>query len=266
MDVFNIMYLGLDEVVPEKQLGTIKLHCSGGIQYLYQVEDVDIHRPSIKYGDCIPITVKGPSVPFYDYIYIEFDLFCGAYKGKKRLQWDPIPHEASVKSLLFTSNDGTGQVLVHFGAYANAAVASVEVKLSTSSNVCGVVLASNSELELDHCASVLFMEKSSGLMVGEDDIIPLSRSFVGVPLHSELYVEASLSIDGHLLTGFVSFDPEKEGLCEKFLTNDNEEKISVKVVWVDIADFDTRKGLIHRMYDQDSISQVRIWLSLTNYR
>ncbi|KAK1356574.1 hypothetical protein POM88_049830 [Heracleum sosnowskyi] len=261
LDVFNIVYLGVDEIVPEKQLGTIKLLCSGGFQYLYKVEDVDIKRPSIKYGDSIPVSVKGPSVPFFDYVFIEFDLFCGAYKGKKHLQWDPLPHEVSVKSLFFTSNDGTGQILVHIGAYANATVASLEVKLSAATNVCGVVFSSNSDLELAHCANVLFMEKSDNeLIVAQDGLIPLARSFVGVPLHSKLYVEVSLSVDGHQLTGVFSFDPLKDGVCENFLTNDKEEKIFIKVTWVDISESDTRKSLIRRMYDQDAVSQRNVTL------
>ncbi|KAK1385510.1 hypothetical protein POM88_023245 [Heracleum sosnowskyi] len=262
MDVFNIMYLGTDEVVPEKQLGTIKLHSSGGIQYLYKVEDVDIHRPSIKYGDSIPVTIKGPSIPFFDSVIIEFDLFCGAYKGKKRLQWDPLPHEVSVKSVFFTSNDGTGQILVYIGGYANATVAGLEIKLldnSVAKNVGGVVFASNSELELGHCANVLFTEKSNnGLIVGHDGVIPLSRSFVGVPLYSKLYVEVSLIVDGHDHTGIVSFDPIIKGVYEEFLTNDEEKKIIVKVTWVDIAEFYNREGLIHCVYDQDSVNQKNV--------
>lgn len=260
------MYLGIDEIKPQKQLGTIKLHCSGGVQFLYKVDDVDCHGPSIKYGDSIPITVKGPSVPFFDYVFIEFDLFCGAYKGKKHLQWDPLPHEVSVRSLFFTSNDGTGQILVHFGAYANSTVASLEIKLSAATIVRGVVYASNSALELGHCANVLFTDRSTnGSMVAQDDLIPLSRSFVAVPLHSELYIEVSLSVDGHLLAGIVSFDPEKEGVCENVLTtNDKEENILIKVIWLDIADLDTRKGLIRQIYDQDSVSQVCNYISQTD--
>ncbi|KAK1356572.1 hypothetical protein POM88_049828 [Heracleum sosnowskyi] len=262
MDVFNIMYLGVDEIVPEKQLGTIKLHSSGGVQYLYKVEDVDIHRPSIKYGDSIPVTIKGPSIPFFDYVLIEFDLFCGAYKGKKRLQWDPLPHEVSVKSVFFTANDGTGQILVYMGGYANATAASLQIKLldnSADKNVHGVVFSSNNELELGHCANVLFREKSNnGFIVGHDGVIPLSRSFVGVPLYSKLYVEVSLSVDGHDHRGIVSFDPLKEGVYEEFLTNDKGEQILIKVTWIDIAQFDNRKGLTQCVYDQDSVSQENV--------
>lgn len=63
MDVFNIMYLGLDEIKPEKQLDCIKLITDRGFQYLYLVDVVDIHKSSIKYGDSIPLMVKGPTYP-----------------------------------------------------------------------------------------------------------------------------------------------------------------------------------------------------------
>ncbi|XP_017259084.1 uncharacterized protein LOC108228108 [Daucus carota subsp. sativus] len=258
LDVFNIVYLGLDEIKPEKQLGLIKLISSEGFQYLYRLEDVDRHRPCIRYGDLIPITVRGPSFPFFDHVFIEFDLFCGAYKGKKQLHWEPLPHEVSVKSVFITSNDGTGQILIHMGGYANATVADLELRLLDNSaprNVRGVVSASNSDLELDHCVNMLFMKESDNGVVGHDGLISLSRSLIGVPLHSELNVEISLTVDGHNHTRIISFDPVKEGVCEKFISNYHEKVVLVKITWIDISEYDSHKDLIHRMYDQDSPSQ-----------
>lgn len=123
MDVLNITYLGNDQIKPEKQLGTIKLVSGRGLQHLYNVEHVDTRKPSIKYGDAIPLTVKGPTPFFYDdFVYLDFDLFCGTFKGVQDLEWEPCSREVSRQRVLFQSVDGTGWILVNIGRFSGASI------------------------------------------------------------------------------------------------------------------------------------------------
>lgn len=149
MDVLNITYFGIDEIGPEKQLDTIKIISTGGIQYLYNVDQVDMSKPSIKYGDPILLTLKAPTVAFGDCetVYLEFDLFCSAYKGsvhcQAMLNWgDAITETKELRSL-----DGFGVILVQIVHYDTATTANVEVFLSgntTATNVYGAVFATTS--------------------------------------------------------------------------------------------------------------------------
>lgn len=76
MEVFSIIYLGDDVVPPEKQLGTISFvpPYISDMQYLYQVDKVDMEKPSLKYGDPIMVTV-GPQITEFSEFDIEFNFF-----------------------------------------------------------------------------------------------------------------------------------------------------------------------------------------------
>lgn len=169
MDMFNIMYLGLDEVKLENQLGTIKLKFDRGFQYLYNVDVVDIHKSSIKYGDFIPLMIKGPTYPS-QCVSIEFDLFYCAYGGSTQIWWQPALHEITTKSTFIPSINGTGRILINIGSFAYAVVANLELRLSdAATNVHGVVFPSNRELELGHCASLLFQKMPHDQLKVEKD-------------------------------------------------------------------------------------------------
>lgn len=69
-------------------------------------------------------------------------------------------------------------------------------------------------------------------------MIPLSKSHVGVPLNSVLYVDIFLNIDGHDHTASLDFDAQKS-------IKDANDMIKVKVSWC--ADEDK----LCSIYDED---------------
>lgn len=265
MEVFNIIYLGNDEIEPNKQLGTITLFHGAGVQYLYKVEKVDSSMPPIRYGDAIDLTVKGPtsfSGEDDDYAYMEFDLFSGAYKGIVDLPCSPYDdkHEVSLGCVQLRSTDCTGHVFVNIGHFANAAIASLEVRLLdnfAATNIYGVIFASNSKLDSSDSATVLFRKRPGNLLnVGPDClIIPLSKSLVGVPLHSELYVELFLNVNGDNHKAIVSFDAKESGKDEICTTTDMGARIHVNVTW------SVDEGSIHHINDKISANQVCVLYS-----
>lgn len=259
LDVLNMTYYGNDIVPPEKQLGTITLKSGRGIQYLYKVDHVDTRMPSIKYGDTIPLTIKGPTFTFYDTVYLDFDLFCGTFKGTKDLrEWEPYKQEVSRERVLFQSVDGTGWVLVNIGRSTGALITNVKLSLinnPTAANVSGVVFAANSELDLPDCASVLFLKNPGNeIKVGPDGVIPLSKSFVAVPLNCQLSVRVFLKINGDSYTSVLKFDPIDEGVVAEFISNKKEAKIKIEVTWGVGAD-------VAPIYDIDFIFQrkIKLW-------
>ncbi|KAK1368814.1 hypothetical protein POM88_034906 [Heracleum sosnowskyi] len=255
-----MVYLGVDQVLPEKQIGVIKLVSSIGFQYLYNVQEADISNPSLHYGDAIPLVVKGPIFGASNEAYLEFDLFCGEYKGKMDITWrDRVADEVSLRRVMFTSNDGTGSILVNIGTFSNARIANVEVKLlnkdkSAVANVSGVVFASNSKLEIPDCTSMLSPDNGR-LKVGFDGVISLSKSYVGVLLDSKLVLEVSLKVDGHDCTGKVSFDAREKGSYEDSIAKDKESMVYIKVTW-----FDDVRDLIFRLCDENIYGQRMITL------
>lgn len=206
MEVFNMIYLGHDQVTPEEQHGTVRLTSSKGVQYLYNMpeKDVDTSNPSIKHLDDLAVTVKGPTC-FFDNLVLEFDLFSSAYTDTLKINWDFEHHRNPPEVLLrqerIRSNDGTGDISVLLGLFGNAAVADLQVKLLDEKmaglDVYGVVLASNSKLYESNCTSVLFARKPSRkIELGADGVIPLSKSRIAVPLNSVLYVDISVYVNG----------------------------------------------------------------------
>ncbi|KAK1381779.1 hypothetical protein POM88_019514 [Heracleum sosnowskyi] len=259
MDVLNITYLGKDIVKPEKQLGTIKLDTGRGLQYLYKVEHVDTRMPSIKNGDTIPLTIKGPTLTFYDdLVFLDFDLFCGTFKGMEILKWEPYEREVSRKRVQFPSVDGTRWVVVNIGRFTGALITNVKLSLinnPTAANVSGVVCASSSELDVPDCANVLFLKNPGDeIKVGPDGVIPLSKSFVGVPLDCQLSVRVSLIINGDPHTSLLKFDPIDEGVVAEFIPNKKEAKIQIEVTWGVEADEAP-------IYDIDLVFQrkIKLW-------
>lgn len=233
VEVFNIIYLGADEVPPEKQLGTISIE-SNHRQYLYKVDTVDMKRPSIKFGDPITVTMEAPIIGYVDYDIV-FNLFCGAYTGRVEIEWPEeyqydFPYEALSYEDRIKSDDGTGQICVQSGVFANATIANVEIKLGKCgfANVHGYVMASNSRLDLPTRASILFWMKTDNGIQVRDGLIPLSKSRVGVPLDSEFYLAISLVCDNEDFTTKVTLIPEEAGIWEGIFCNN---KLQVRVTW-----------------------------------
>ncbi|KAK1367732.1 hypothetical protein POM88_033824 [Heracleum sosnowskyi] len=194
MDVLNITYYGAESTFPEKQLGTIKVNSTDGFQYLCKVEEVDMSKMPIGNGDPILLTSLAPTIAFDhfdDVVILEFDLFCGAFKGSVCFDTRIADGEAFSMQEQLISTDNLNMILVQMGHYANATTATVEVHMSgnpIATNVYGAVFATNSRLDTPNCASVLFLDDSrEGLKVGPNGKIPLSRSCVGVPLDSDFW-------------------------------------------------------------------------------
>lgn len=233
VEVFSIIYLGDDVVPPEKQLGTISFvpPYISDMQYLYQVDKVDMEKPSLKYGDPIMVTV-GPQITEFSEFDIEFNLFCGAYTGRLEVEWEQLQYdEVSLWEERIDSDDGTGQICVQYGLFANAAVANVELTLlgnCDSTNVHGFVFASNSRLDLPSRASILFWMNSDNKVHVRDGVIPLSRSQVGVPLDSEFELSIYLVCDDEECKIKVSLIP---GEPDTFQQNFLEDKLQVRVTW-----------------------------------
>lgn len=260
IDVLSIIYLGYQDdvddddeelelvVPPEKQCGVIKICSDSGVQYVYKVDVPDMSMSPIRTGDHIPVTLKVPtSSSWEDCIQLKYDLFDGAYQGTEPLDWNPMfpCDEAFIRELTLDSSDGYGEILVVTGQYGNGTVAQLEVTLNVSDNtteVYGVIGATNSRLDYPLCTSVLFLKKPENAIRvgGKGGVIPLCKSHVAVPLKSVLYVDFSLSFNGCDHTGSLSFDAQKQGESTQCV----DDGIQVKVSWFNDED------KICNMYDE----------------
>lgn len=232
MEVFNIIYLGVDNVKPKDQHGSITLISDKGSQLLYSVQknDVDTTHPTIHFKDDLVVTVKGPTCYFKN-LRMGFDLFSRAYKGTLDIQWMPEDYEdcGDTKAILehldsevvlqekrMQSSDGTGEISILLGLFPNAAVAELKVKLLgnfAGLDVYGVVVASNSKVDDFKGTSVLFAKKANRkINLGADGGIPLSKSCVAVPLNSVLYVHISLHVNGEHYTASVPLPAKHLGV------------------------------------------------------
>ncbi|KAK1397581.1 hypothetical protein POM88_007445 [Heracleum sosnowskyi] len=252
MEVFRIVYMGEEQVMPNKQIGWIKIKNDDRFQYLYKVEDVDPTMESIECMQDLNLTVKGPTISFSE-VKIEFDLFRRgvAFKDCIWLQWDPYPSDVRFMERRLSSRDGTELISIMMGLFGNATVASLEVKLkhySAATTVYGLVCASNSKLDIPRARSMLFLKKhDTGTKVGNDGIIPLSKSSVGVPLGSMLNVDISLHYDGQHHAFSLCFEALLNGKTAKGGPSEENAEIQVTVIWD--ADEDSNQ---YALYDEDS--------------
>lgn len=245
LEIFGIIYLGRDDVEPQNQLGRIYMYTEYGIHDIYKVDKVDETRETIQHGDEFDIKdIKGP-VPFNtECNSMEFDLFCGAYKGFVYHFFREWPFrsecEASLAKIrLNNSLDGTGEISVLMGIYAHATIADVEVRVisSDSSKVYGYVAASNNCLDVPMTTSMLFLKKKNKeIPVGTDGLVPLSRSLVAVPSESVLYLDIYLVVSGQYLSTTMRFPARKIGVTKP----KNYKNVSVTVKW-DALYYDSNK-------------------------
>ncbi|XP_074363736.1 uncharacterized protein LOC141704389 [Apium graveolens] len=236
LEIVGIVYLGEVNVEPRNQLGRIYMASPVGILDIYNVGQVDEEdtRETLQPGDEFDVKdIKGP-IPFQnDCNSLDIDLFHGAFKGhiydvfanKQFYSRD----DAYLQEVKLASTDGTGDIVLLMGFYAHATIARVEVRLKTSVavNVHGCISASNTELDKCRATSVLFLkQQQKRIIVGTDGLIPLSRSLVAVPYDSQLFLNISLVVDGHLLEPTISFFARKTGVSTKSFQN-----LSVTVNW-----------------------------------
>lgn len=169
---------------------------------------------------------------------LEYDLGCGVYKGKAWFEWSPrYPEDTYLGNARLRSVDGTGEISLLLGHFANATVASLKVKFlsldkSVAAHVYGVVAASNSILDYPCCTSLLFAKDSdNGVKLGKEGVIPLLKSCVGVQRHSVFYVDVSLVVNGVNHTASFSFDIEKKKGSGLSASTKNNSVIEVTVTW-----------------------------------
>lgn len=225
MEVFGLLYLGHAPVTAENQSGTITIVSNRGKQYLYEVpeeeiEDVDLTKATLMYKDDIPVSVKAPTCCFTK-LFMNFDLFSGRYKGdiKVNVDWGFIKRcngQVLCMEKRIISRDCTGEIAVRMGFFANATVARFNITLAdqaAGTDAYGIVVASNSKLDYaPKFASVLFVRKESdSVQLGDNGVIPLSKSLVGVPLDSFLHVDICLIINGVHFPASVKFKADTAG-------------------------------------------------------
>lgn len=234
-EVFKVVYLGSDEVTPDKQLGTIKIRNHRYHHYIYNVGNADTRKSSIKHGD--QLTLTGPALAPIScpsgFLVIEVDLFCGAFKRSVRIDWAPVPgDECKYLERRIKSKDGSGEILISFGMFFYATEAFLEVILLTKDNsaasVGGVVAAySSNSVNLDFSSS-LFSNRNIKVQSGEP--IPLSRSIVVVPLRCKLFLDINLCCGNETIVGTLEFDADLSGTYHKNLLGTKCE-IKAKVTW-----------------------------------
>ncbi|KAK1384634.1 hypothetical protein POM88_022369 [Heracleum sosnowskyi] len=231
LEIFKMTYVGnLNKfrVMPKEQAGFIRICSDRGVQYVYKVDASD---RLIEHGDELDVTVKGPTICYSKNIYLEYDLFSGDFKGRKCLGWEPDVDDALSTQVQLESSDCSREIAIIMGCFANATVATVEVTLSgisAATKVYGVVAANNSILDTPNCTSLLFVKKPDNVIeAGDKGVIPLSKSRVGVPLKSVLYLDISLNVNDYNHTASLQFNAQKEGES----TKDADDMIKVKVSW-----------------------------------
>ncbi|KAK1396424.1 hypothetical protein POM88_006287 [Heracleum sosnowskyi] len=202
-----------------------------GRHYLYNVDEVDENKPSIKYGDPIMVTSGAPTIELTNFD-IEFNLFCGVFRGCINKKWENPRHDkVSIRKEIINSEDGLDSIRVEYGLFANATVANVEVNLlgdSGSPYVDGFVVARNSRLGRPTHASILFWKNSDNKIQVKDGVVPLSKSRVGVPLNSKFYVVIILKCDDVEYTTQLTFLPQEAGTIQE---NTSDDKFQVRVTW-----------------------------------
>ncbi|KAK1402505.1 hypothetical protein POM88_002116 [Heracleum sosnowskyi] len=238
-EVFKVVYLGNEEVTPDKQLGTIKVRNHKYHHYIYNVDNADTIKSSIKHGD--QLTLTGPSLAPIScpsgMLVIQLDLFGGAFKGSKRIDWAPFPgtNECAFLEKRFKSRDGRGEIIIFLGMFYYATEAFLDVSLfsknSSAVAVGGVIVARPSNSLKPEFSSFLFSKNSGcSIKVQSGEQIPLSRSITVLPLKCKLFLDINLSCDDENITSTLEFDAHLKGTFHKTLLGTKCE-IKAKVIW-----------------------------------
>ncbi|XP_017220477.1 uncharacterized protein LOC108197382 [Daucus carota subsp. sativus] len=239
-DVFNVLYRGCDMIMPEKQIGTIKVSDDQNDHYLYKVVDADMTKSSLQQID--ELMLNGPeisSISAEDSLKIDVDLFCGAFKDT--LYIDDCPSDDSIETdspleMKIVSEDGKGEIYLLYAIFDNAVEAHLEVKLFATFEVYGCIAASTSKIEVPGYAHMLFLErpysKTKAGPLNPPNLLLHSKSVVAVPLESELLVDIHLmrgdEIDIH--EGTVSFVAKRTGISTEVVRG-AKWKIELEICW-----------------------------------
>lgn len=193
-----------------------------------------MNKPSIKYGDPLPFNDVGPICSF-TYIDMQIDLFRGACHQSIEQSCEQLENVDCLMETRIPSPHGHYDISVIFGYFVHATVANLEVVLSpipadaTTTDVYGVVAATNSRFDYTYCTSALFSKESANsIKVGHNGVIPLSKPRVGLPLGSQLIVDICLFCDDEPYKGTAYFTPGRENESSVDII---DGRISVKVTW-----------------------------------
>ncbi|KAK1402515.1 hypothetical protein POM88_002120 [Heracleum sosnowskyi] len=237
-EVFKVVYFGGEEVPPDKQLGTIKVRNHRYHHYIYNVDNADTSKSSIKHGEQLALT--GPTLAPIScpsgYLVIEADLFCGAFKGTIRIDWAPVSgDECKFLERRIKSKKGPGEIIIFLGMFFYATEALLDVSLLTKDSsdvfVGGVVAAHTSNSAKPEHSSSLFSEKTGcNIKVQSGESIPLSRSIIVAPLRCNLFLDINLSCNTETIVGTLKFDAALNGIFYKTLIGTKCE-VKAKVAW-----------------------------------
>lgn len=238
-EVFKVVYLGGEEVPPDKQLGTIKVRNHRYHHYIYNVDKADTSKSSIKHGE--ELTLTGPTLAPIScpsgYLVIEADLFCDAFKSSIRIDWAPVPgDECKFFERRIKSKKGPGEIIIFLGMFFYATEALLDVSLLTKDSsdvsvVGGVVAAYTSNSVKPEHSSSLFSEKiGCNIKVQSGESIPLSKSIIVVPLRCKFFLSINLSCDDETIAGTLKFEAALNGTFHKSLIGTKCE-VKAKVIW-----------------------------------
>lgn len=228
LEVYSITYFGSSPLEAEDQIGSISMETNDMLYDLYYETKVDPSKPSIKYGDQLPMWNVGPICSFSN-LDLKFDL--GIHKGSRNVSvHSPEDKDWLLKSGMKSIDGYMRNISILFGCFLNATVANLKVRFlnipsDATTNVYGVIMATNSKFDHPSCTSYLFSQNlASSVQVEHNGLIPLSKSRVAVPLDSRLYVDISLFCNDLHYGGTAEFTP---GEASKVVDN----QILVKITW-----------------------------------
>ncbi|KAK1401986.1 hypothetical protein POM88_001591 [Heracleum sosnowskyi] len=262
--ILNIIYRGKKILKPEDQLGKIEIRTYDGVQYVYNVDKVDESMPTLRHGEDIVITPKGPIWGEKMYIDMHYDLFDGTFRGSLRLDVDPVHSNVDdgIEEEVITSADWTGTLLVRVGRYTHATVAHLVVRLlsvdgSASQNVYGVISATNADV--DHPLSgvlVFAKEPDRGIHVQAGAEIPLLRTRIAVPLDSEFHVDFGLNVNGVGVYGTETFKVRRLGLFPN-ITSQTTKNPNIQVIVEGNDDEELLTSMSNFDIDGEEITKAR---------
>ncbi|KAK1391143.1 hypothetical protein POM88_019321 [Heracleum sosnowskyi] len=187
-------------------------------------------------------------------MYINYDLFNGAYKGNIGIYQDleTGSFHNDVNEQVLCARDSTGEILVKVGSYRNATVANVEIMLlydgsnhSAYKNVYGVISATNNLVDFPAYSSVLFAKKEDqGIDLQPDGVISLPKASVAVPLGHDFYVDIGLKVNGLDIKATKAFTICKQGEFPNITDNKYENPHVQVQVWGDASEMKLSSGFI----------------------
>lgn len=250
VEVFNVVINDIDDENPGDLYGTITVTDGVISQYIYNRERGDAE--SVRPGD--NATLNGPAeacISALDDFIIDVslmdkdsDLSPDDQVSKGQIEWSSYNSSNAYDVLLYEKFSGTfGMATIFYAVFSDAVQARVEVKLingddENPADVYGLLAVTNGKPGFEDNEILLFQRSSSyHVDVQPQQLIPLARSLIAMPLNSELRVRAELydhdsdwSSDDEIAKGTVNFPAQLSGTSEKTISGKNG-LVSVKVTW-----------------------------------